>query len=171
MTRRSAILSSAVAVATLACATSLAHAAGEIGNPVADPQAVVVSGAARFTVLTPQLLRLEWEPNAHFEDHATLVFINRRLPVPAFTHAEENGWLVIKTEKLTLRYKQGSGCFAPENLSIEFTLNGKSVTWRPGMPDTGNLRGTIRTLDGVKGSTQLEPGLLSRDGWVVVDDS
>ena len=28
-----------------------------------------------------------------------------------------------------------------------------------------------RTLDGVKGATSLEPGLVSRDGWVVVDDS
>jgi hypothetical protein len=31
--------------------------------------------------------------------------------------------------------------------------------------------GTIRTLDGVKGSTPLGAGLISRDGWVVVDDS
>ncbi|MFZ2024639.1 MAG: hypothetical protein WAV06_23050, partial [Terracidiphilus sp.] len=29
-------------------------------NPVADPKAVVTVGNARFTVLTPQLIRMEW---------------------------------------------------------------------------------------------------------------
>ena len=46
-----------------------------------------------------------------------------------------------------------------------------TVQWYPGLEDRGNLGGTIRTLDGVKGETKLEPGILSRDGWVLVDDS
>ena len=29
----------------------------------------------------------------------------------------------------------------------------------------------MRTLDGVSGPTTLSPGLISRDGWVVYDDS
>ncbi|MGA8041989.1 MAG: hypothetical protein WCA37_04235, partial [Terracidiphilus sp.] len=29
-------------------------------NPVADPNAIVTLGNARFTVLTPQLIRMEW---------------------------------------------------------------------------------------------------------------
>ena len=51
-------------------------------NPVADPKAVVVYGNARFTILTPELIRMEWSADGKFEDHASLVFINRRLPVP-----------------------------------------------------------------------------------------
>ncbi len=35
----------------------------------------------------------------------------------------------------------------------------------------GNLYGTIRTLDGVHNAVPLEPGLLSRNGWVLVDDT
>ena len=53
-------------------------------NPVADPRAVVVLGNARFTVLTPELIRMEWAADGKFEDHASFVFINRRLPVPKF---------------------------------------------------------------------------------------
>ena len=53
-------------------------------NPVADPKAIVTIGNARFTVLTPQLIRMEWSADGKFEDHASLVFINRRLPVPKF---------------------------------------------------------------------------------------
>lgn len=140
-------------------------------NPVADPKAIVVEGNARFTVLTPQLIRMEWSPDAHFEDHASLVFVNRRLPVPAFEARHDGGELVIRTQKMTLHYKPDAGAFTKDNLRAEFMLNGQTVTWTPGMEDKGNLQGTIRTLDGVKGSTTLGSGLVSRDGWVVVDDS
>src|SRR5690348_10535997 len=60
-------------------------------NPVADPKAVVVSGNARFTVLTPQLIRMEWAEDGKFEDHASLVFINRRMPVTQFKSTVVNG--------------------------------------------------------------------------------
>jgi alpha-glucosidase (family GH31 glycosyl hydrolase) len=42
------------------------------------------------------------------------------------------------------------------------------------MQDTENLQGTTRTLDGALGGKTAEPmeqGLISRSGWVVVDDS
>jgi alpha-glucosidase (family GH31 glycosyl hydrolase) len=148
-----------------------ALAQGPTDNPIADPKAVVVSGQARFTLLTPQLIRMEWSENSQFEDHASLVFINRRLPVPPFEGRLEDGWLILHTDKLTLRYREGSGQFTRENLRIEFDLNGKSVAWTPGTEDKGNLLGTTRTLDGVRGSTPLGPGLISRDGWVLVDDT
>jgi alpha-glucosidase len=142
-----------------------------LANPVADPRAVVISDQARFTVLTPQLIRMEWDADGKFEDHASLIFINRLMPVPPFKQSVQNGWLVIDTGKLTLRYKRKSGAFTAENLQVSFTLNGAPVTWHAYLPNTGNLGGTTRTLDGVKGATQLDPGLLSRDGWVMVDDS
>jgi hypothetical protein len=143
----------------------------EAHDPVADPSAVVVSGNARFTVLTPAMLRMEWSPDGTFEDRASLVFVHRRLPVPRFSVNRTDGWLAIGTEELTLRYREGSGRFDKDNLSITLMLNDKPVTWRPGLEDRGNLRGTYRTLDTVSGATVLSPGLLSRDGWVVVDDS
>ncbi len=46
-------------------------------NPVADTRAVVTAGHARFTVLTPQLIRMEWSADGKFEDHPSLVFLNR----------------------------------------------------------------------------------------------
>ena len=145
-------------------------------DPVADPRAIVIAGHARFSVLTPQLVRMEWAADGKFEDHATMVFLNRKLPVPEFTHetAPDGGRTVIKTSVLTLEYTPGNldGKFSADNLSITFSLNGKEMVWKPGMEDIGNLLGTTRTLDGVQGSdVKLEPGLISRDGWTVVDDS
>ncbi len=150
-----------------------------VDNPVADPNAVVTFGHARFTVLTPQLIRMEWSADGKFEDHASFVFINRKLPVPKFvTGIESEGsaqFRTIKTDALTLTYDPaGDGHFTPQNLSIEFTVDGKQVVWHPGDADTENLQGTTRTLDTARGSkTQepIEPGLVSREGWVLVDDS
>ena len=46
------------------------------------------------------------------------------------------------------------------------------------MEASGNLKGTTRTLDGCKGferlsfrEKELEDGIISRDGWAVVDES
>jgi alpha-glucosidase len=150
-------------------------------SPVADPKAVVTLGNARFTVLTSQLIRMEWAADGKFEDHASFVFLNRRLPVPRFTStvtkSGTNQLLKIKTSDLDLSYSSSSsddGKFTADNLNITLQLDGKPVTWHPGMPDTGNLQGTTRTLDGALGDKTkepIEPGLLSRDGWTVVDDS
>jgi alpha-glucosidase (family GH31 glycosyl hydrolase) len=145
--------------------------ANDAMDPRADNAAVVTSGNARFTVLTTRLVRMEWSSNGKVEDHASLVFLNRKLPVPNFSVNHVDGWLEIRTGSLTLRYREGSGKFDAGNLSVGLSLLGKSVLWQPGMKDSANLLGTTRTLDGVKGATALEPGLMSRDGWVVVDDT
>ncbi len=151
--------------------------AGEsITNPVADPRAVVVVGKARFTVLTPEMIRMEWAADGKFEDHASFVFINRRLTVPKFTKEGSGQKLALKTSALTLTYDRsaGDGRFTPEDLSVELTVDGKQVTWHPGTADSENLQGTTRTLDGARGGKTREPmdeGLISRSGWAVVDDS
>ena len=144
------------------------------GNPEADPRAVVEAGNARFTVLTPQLIRMEWSEDGRFEDRATLTFVNRRTPVPDFKVRDTKSRLTITTPALTLTYTKG-GRFSDKNLKAVFRLNGREVVWTPGTEDPQNLMGTTRTLDrcdGKKlGREPMEQGLLSRSGWAVVDDS
>jgi alpha-glucosidase len=156
-----------------------AQTAPPADNPVADPKATVTLGHARFTVLTPQLIRMEWAADGKFEDHASFVFINRRLPVPRFTKTllgmNASQQLTLKTDALTLTYAPtGDGRFSPANLAITLTVDGQPVTWHPGIADPGNLQGTTRTLDGALGGKTREPigeGLVSRSGWALVDDS
>jgi len=153
----------------------------QVDNPVADPKAVVTLGNARFTVLTSRLIRMEWAADEKFEDHASFVFLNRRLPVPKFkqvlTSAGTIKILKLNTDDLELTYatnSSGDGRFTADNLKVTFKLDGKPIEWKPGTPDTGNLQGTTRTLDGALGDRTREPigpGLVSRDGWAVVDDS
>ena len=143
-------------------------------NPKADEKAVVTVGNARFTVLTPQLVRMEWSADGRFEDRATLTFVNRELPVPEFKVSESKSKLTIRTSALTLTYLK-NGRFSADNLKVVFALNGKPVTWTPGMENPQNLMGTTRTLDRCDGNKlgrePMEQGLLSRAGWSLVDDS
>ncbi|HQE93745.1 MAG TPA: glycoside hydrolase family 31 protein [Anaerolineae bacterium] len=147
------------------------------GRPLAHPNAVVTCGNARFTVLTPRLLRLEWAETGIFENRCTYAFPTRYTESPpVFTVDEVDGVLVVDTGALMLRYRlpqsvQSVDRFTADNLSITFTLNGATVTWTPGTPNLHNLRGTRRTLDECEGDAALDEGLLSRAGWTLFDDS
>jgi hypothetical protein len=147
------------------------------GEPLANPVNVVTCGAARFTLLTPRLVRLEWAADGRFEDHSTYAFPTRYgPPVDHTTHIDADT-LVIGTEALELRYRVDGGRFTaggperPANLSITFRSGNVSGQWAPGMPNPGNLRGTLRTLDGCEGDAALGEGLVSRAGWALFDDT
>ena len=130
----------------------------------------------RFTVLTPEIIRIERSTLNKFEDRASFVVINRNLPVPKFTTSEINGYLTIITDKLELRYKIGSNPAINDpcnpNLQVTMLLNGAQVAWFPGKKDPYNLKGTTRTLDNAQGDVRswLEDGLISRSGWAVIDE-
>ena len=149
-------------------------------NPKADEKAQVVVGNARFTVLTPQMIRMEWAEDGKFEDRASLTFVNRKLEVPEFKVRQTRSKITISTSNVTLTYVKGAK-FSAENLSAEILVADKKVVWHYGDKDTLNLMGTTRTLDRYYGSqddprsnkrrSSMEQGLLSRGGWSVVDDS
>jgi hypothetical protein len=147
-------------------------------NPVADPDATVISGNMRFTVLTPEMIRIEWSDTKQFEDRASFIVVNRNLPVPNYTTEKTDGFLYIKTDKIELRYKENSNPItnpaSSSNLKITFDLNGVPTDWYPGKKDPFNLKGTLRTLDHSSGDNLrdgLEDGLLSRSGWALIDES
>ena len=147
-------------------------------NPKASEGAVVTYGNARFTVLTPRMIRIEYSDSAVFEDRATFAIVNRNLDVPEYECSEDSEYLYITTDDLNLKYRKGSNPSttpaSPRNLSVTFKLNGNDVVWYPGKPDPLNLKGTYRTLDGNSGDEFrkfLEDGVISRSGWAVINDS
>jgi alpha-glucosidase (family GH31 glycosyl hydrolase) len=148
-------------------------------NPVANEKSVVTVENARFTILNPRVIRMEWMEDGKFEDHASLTIVNRNLPVTEFSKTIVNDLLEIKTSDLKLTYKLKTGMFTKENLVIEYKLDDKTNVWHFGDENKGNLLGTTRTLDGADGDyhnyskkkIQLEEGILSRDGWYCINDS
>ena len=135
----------------LVLALTMPLAAFAENNPKADEKAQVVVGNARFTVLTSQMIRMEWSEDGMFEDRATLTFVNRKLEVPQFKVKQTKSKVTITTSNVTLTYLKGAK-FSAENLSAEILVAGKKVVWHYGDTDTQNLMGTTRTLDRYYGS-------------------
>ena len=129
----------------VAAAAALVLVSGVAPAPSAAPahagrRGTVVSGDARFQVLSPTLIRTEYAPGGRFTDADTFNVIGRAGFVPArFTQRVDHGWLTIDTGAATLRYRIGSGPFTAENLSVRLRAGRQTVTARPwagtGAPD------------------------------------
>lgn len=139
-------------------------------KPQADDRAIVQGSCYRFTVLTSQLIRMEYAEDGVFEDRPTQVVFNRAFAVPEFRVIEDETELQIITEHVHLYYTKGP--FAPNTLYVDvkgnfstyysrYTFNGPERT----------LKGTARTLDHVDGATELGEGIVSKQGYAVIDDS
>lgn len=127
-------LAAAITVITGAAAVLSASPSVPAGvASVAATTAAVTDGNARFQVLTPTLVRLEYAGDSVFADGMTLNAVNRSFTPPAYTTTvTSDGYREIRTSALTLRYKQNSGPFTASNLSV--TIGATATTARPVFP-------------------------------------
>ncbi|MBW4085731.1 DUF5110 domain-containing protein [Paenibacillus sp. S150] len=139
-------------------------------KPCADLEAVIQGEGYRFTVLTPQLIRLEYSAPGVFEDRATQTVLNRDFPLPAFRVIDHGNKLEVLTDRLHLVYDKQP--FSRHGLSVRVkNASGHLMSvWNYGDAPQ-DLGGTARTLDNADGAIPLEQGLLSRSGYTVIDDS
>src|SRR3954452_8611960 len=113
----------------------LALAPGVASESSASPgSAVVTDRHARFEVLTPTLIRLEYAADGRFEDATTFNVVNRDFPVPHYTTDVVDGWREIDTGQMTVRYQEDSGKFTPQNTSISVPVAGVWQTGHPSWP-------------------------------------
>ncbi|MCL3859768.1 glycoside hydrolase family 31 protein [Actinotalea sp. K2] len=138
-------------------------------RPVADPRAVVQGEHYRITVLTEGLVRLEHSPDGVFEDRASTFALHRDLPVPQFRVVQDDAHLEIVTSRLRLSYDKGPFTTSGLSLAVQGGVSSYHSVWRHGQ-EPGDLRGTARTLDEADGAVPLEPGVVSRRGYSVIDD-
>lgn len=133
---------------------------------------------ARFTLINDGTVRLEYAPNGKFVDDMSFVAVDRDYPEVKASVTTEGKNVVITTDKMKITYRKNSGRFTADNLHITNADGFFPFEWEPGKQQTGNLKGTYRTLDGFNGNIDLggnpmkiEDGLLATDGWTLVDDS
>jgi alpha-glucosidase (family GH31 glycosyl hydrolase) len=137
-------------------------------KPLAKSAAIIIAGDARFTILTPYLIRMEYDPAKTFEDRPSQVFWYREQPAPNFSYILNESTIQMETDALKLSYQVGKP-FDTYTLSI--FLKDNQVMWNYGDDNKLNLKGTYRTLDSTNGPVNLEPGLNSLSGWSLVNDS
>ncbi len=120
------------AALSVALAAAFTVAAGP-ADPAVAAVAAVTDGSARFDVLTPTLIRMQYAGDGAFTDATTFNVVNRSFTPPAYTTSvTADGYREIRTSALTLRYKQNSGPFTAANLSVAITATG--ATARPVYP-------------------------------------
>ena len=147
--------------AVAAVVAALANAAPGVAT-VGNAEIV---GKARFTLLTDRMVRCEWSEDGEFEDRPSITFVNRAMSPVKHTLTFKGDGAAIETDRMRLEWT--GGAFDEHNLVV----NGIAAL----APDTENLLGTMRTIDGRSNIKDLLPrmeqGLLSRRGVTVVDDT
>jgi alpha-glucosidase len=101
-------------------------------SAAANPEATVQTRTARFTILAPRLIRMEWSPTSFFEDRASQASWFRKQAVPGFKVRRGQARMVIETSALRLSYEPGKP-FIVDTLWVEVPSTGE--TWRFGDPD------------------------------------
>ena len=137
----------------------------------ADGPGQVTVGHARFTAVTPNVIRLEYAGSGHFVEDPSWFAVNRAARFAGGTVTRRDGTVTIDTGPVRLTYRDDGRPFSPANLSAVVRKGDAAVTWHPGDRNPGNLGGTVRTLDGATRAQSLGEGVVSRDGWYLLDDS
>jgi alpha-glucosidase (family GH31 glycosyl hydrolase) len=170
-------------------------------SPAQAATGIVRVGAARFEVLTPSLIRIEYAADGRFENRPTMLGFDRAVHPPPYTARDSGGTLTLRTARITLSYRIGSGPFSAANLKLlvavgRHTAAAATTQWESGSyspdgkgvgplgyfgeqdtpdtgspPTTGNLGGWTRSLDQQSRPIKLHDGLISRDGWFFIDDT
>ena len=130
-----------------------------------------VIGNSRITFITDNLVRLEYAIGGKFLNDSTLFAIDRSIR-PVDIKTERKGRKYIFTTKAMRLEFDADGCpFGQNNLRVTWQQNDKQKSWCLTDGQSRNLQGPVVTLDAVGGPVKRMEGLLSRDGWYLIDDS
>lgn len=131
-----------------------------------------VIGNYRFTFITDHLVRMEYAMDAKFLNDSTLFAVDRTVgEVDVKTERKGDRKYVFSTEAMRVEFENDGMPFGQCNLRVKFKMGGKEKGWCLSDTQQRNLHGALVTLDAVGGPVPREEGLLSRDGWYLINDT
>ena len=122
---------------------------------------IILSNNVKITVLTPEMVRVEYSAEKNFTDLPSQSIWYRNFGKVAFTYETKLDVTIVKTASTEFYINNHSGTFQ------YVKYNGKKLSYSK----SNNLKGTTRTLDQTSGPTALDDGIVSTDGVSVYDDS
>ena len=137
-------------------------------TPKANLDSMLIGKNYRFTALTSRLIRLEYSAEGVFEDRASQVVFHRDFPECKIVSEVIDGVLTAETEEVIITYKENAE-FSADTLKIKLK-NEPASQWKFG-DEFETLGGTYRTLDMTHGQVPMGEGIVSRNGFSVIDDS
>lgn len=158
-----------MAMIVAVCGLQSVPASAQTTMPKQNP---IVMGNNRLTLITPTLFRLEYVEDAQFLDNQTIFAHDRNALLNDFTiESLGDDRYKITTSKLEIIYHNDGFPFGLHNFQAYYQRDGKRTKFTNRGRQGKNLGGAISTLDRVKEEIPLEEGLLSRDGWYVINDT
>ena len=93
---------------------------------------IVQDGPARFEVLSPNLIRMEYAGDQQFQDQPTFNAIGRdTFPQASYTTAVSGGVRIISTKYFTLKYVENTGPFSAQNVTLTLQNGGRIISAAP----------------------------------------
>ncbi len=131
----------------------------------------IILDKARFIVLAPECIRIEYSENKRFVDEKSLFGVCRKPYTKGITATLKKDKLIIDTGKIKLVYRPDGRPFHKNNIQAYIKKENETIVWFPGKINLENLGGTVPSLDGVLGPLDVGEGIIARDGWYLLDDS
>lgn len=128
---------------------------------------IFLFGNARFTVITENLIRCEYAKDKNFAEAPTLFAVNRQYNGCEISSEINGNTITISTCAIKVTYIDDGELFSKD--SLKFEVFGTRFCY--GDKNKENLGGTLSTLDGVSKHVPVSDGLLSKDGWFIIDDT
>lgn len=149
----------------LTIASILGVFAQEYKNPI-------VFGNNRITLISPTLFRLEYAEDGKFLENKTMFAYDRSNLLQDFEVKDiGNNKYEITTSALRLIFEHDGFPFGLHNFHAFYKMDGKENKFTIRNIHKNNLGGAVSTLDRVSKPIPLDDGLLSRDGWYIIDDA
>lgn len=136
----------------------------------ADNNPIVV-GNSRFTFITENLVRMEYANHQKFLDDSTLFAVNRQAGNVDVKVEKKDGKYIFSTSMMSVEFENDGFPFGQNNVRVSFEMDGKRKSWCMTDEQRNNLGGAITTLDAIGSPIPLQEGLLSRDGWYLINDT
>lgn len=107
----------------------------------------IIIGNARFSMITPNLARIEYSENRKFEDRPTIRAIGFFKTIKIKKVSRKSGWVVMEGENIRIEYLPANSPFSADNLKISWKAENMTGEWKPGDKDLNNLGGAFTSLD------------------------
>ena len=104
-------------------------------NLIPQNKHIIMGQTYRFSILSPRLIRIEYNKNGKFEDRATSLVVNRNFANTNFTIGGDQQLLTITTEYFTLTYSKERPI---SGNNIRLKINGTDREWYPGHKEIRN---------------------------------
>ncbi len=132
-----------------------------VTDSVVAEENVFISNNVRVSVLTPQILRVEYSDEGKFTDLPSQSVWYRNFGKTEYTVKTDVDVLTVITDFARYSINCHTGSFR------YVITDEKKIAYNP----SKNLKGTTRTLDQTYGPKELDDGIISTDGVSIYDDS